>query len=88
MRKGRGYGQKNGVGGDEDEKKKTDAVKSKAVKRKTELIKTSYANNEDDQDENQNDRAFSQDSRPDTPKAGPPPAKAPRRSSRGLQGVG
>jgi len=64
---GRVDGQNNEVGGDEDEKKKTDAVKSKAVKRKTELIKTSYAKNEDDQDENQNDGGFSQDGRPDPP---------------------
>ena len=61
------------------DEKKTDIVKSKAVKRKTKLIKTSSVNNNDDQDENQNGRGFSQDGRPD--------AKALRRSSRGLQGL-
>jgi len=73
---GRVDGQKNGGHGDE---KKTDVVKSKAVKRKTKLIKTSSVNNNDDQDENQSGRGFSQDGRPD--------AKALRRSSRGLQGL-
>jgi len=65
--------QNNGVGGDEDVNKKAAAVKSKSV------------NISDD--ENQNNGGFSQDGRPDPPEAGPPPTKAPRRSSRGLQSL-
>jgi len=78
--KGRVDGKKNGVGGDEDEKEKTGAVKSKAVKRKTKHVKTRSVNNTED--ENQNDRGFSQDGRPDAPEAGTPSAKVHRETSR------